>query len=152
MRRAEENLARQGFASFCPKRPESVIRSGKRLTRDAPLFPGYLFVQFDPTQGGWTAINATRGITRLILGDIRKPAPLPTTFMAGLMARCDSGGLIGAPPDLAAGDTIRILAGPFADTIARIETLQDGERIQILMDLMGRDARISVAKGNVEKL
>lgn len=152
LRRAEENLARQGFLSFCPKRLESVIRNSKRMSKEAPLFPGYLFVQFDPSEGGWTSINATRGITRLIISDIRKPTPLPATFMAGLMARCDDGGLIGAPPDLEVGDTIRVLSGPFADTIARIETLQDGERIQILMDLMGRETRISMGKDRVEKL
>ena len=50
------------------------------------------------------------------------------------------------------GDTIRVLSGAFADTIARIETLEDGERLQILMDLMGRKSRVSVARHSVEKL
>jgi transcription antitermination factor NusG len=45
-----------------------------------------------------------------------------------------------------------VVSGAFADTIARIETLQDGERLQILMDLMGRQSRVSVARHSVEKL
>ena len=152
LRRAEENLARQGFESFCPKRLETVVKQGKRLAQQKPLFPGYLFVQFDPKSNGWTAINSTRGISRLILADIRKPTPLPSQFMAGLMARCDALGVVTAPPDLEVGDTIRVLSGPFAETVARIETLADDDRIRILMDLMGRETRISVSKSRVEKL
>lgn len=152
LRRAEENLTRQGFSSFCPKRLESVIRSGKRLSKEAPLFPGYLFVRFAPESHGWTAVNATRGISRLILTDVRKPTALPSTFMAGLLARCDARGMITPPPDLKTGDTIRILSGPFADTVAKIESLADGERIRILMDLLGRETRMSVPKDSVEKL
>lgn len=152
LRRAEENLARQGFLSFCPKRQESLVRGGRRLTRDAPLFPGYLFVHFDPAVSGWSSINATRGVTRLILSDIRRPTPLPEPFMAGLIARCDARGRIGAPQDLKVGDRIRVISGPFADTVARIETLEEGERLGILMDLMGRETRISLAGDRVEKL
>lgn len=152
LKRAEENLTRQGFESFCPKRLESRVEGGRRLSKTLPLFPGYLFVLFDPSAQGWTAINATRGVSRLLLVDPRKPTPLPAEFMAGLMARCDVFGVIGAPPDLDVGDTIRVVSGAFAATIARIETLEDGERLQILMDLMGRKSRVSVARHSVEKL
>ena len=152
LKRAEENLTRQGFESFCPKRLESRVRGGRRLSTMLPLFPGYLFVSFDPSAQGWTAINGTRGVSRLLLVNPRTPTPLPPEFMAGLMARCDEQGVIGAPPDLDVGDTIRVVSGAFADTIARIETLQDSERLQILMDLMGRQSRVSVARHSVEKL
>lgn len=152
LKRAEENLARQGFDSFCPKRVEASLRAGRRIERPVPLFPGYLFVAFDPGSRGWTGIHSTRGIARLIVTDIRKPTPLPSSFMAGLMARCDDQGFLGVPSDLAEGDRIRLLSGPFADTVASIEKLQDGDRIRILMDLMGRQTPISVAMSQVEKL
>jgi transcriptional antiterminator RfaH len=67
------NLDRQGFAAFVPKRVETV--AGK--SRHRPLFPGYLFVQFDPARHGRQAVNSTRGITRLLLNDPRAPSPLP---------------------------------------------------------------------------
>lgn len=152
LKRAEENLSRQGFQSFCPKRLESALRNGRRTNRLAPLFPGYLFIAFDPNVSGWTAINSTRGISRLIITNIRNPVPLPASFMAGLMARCDEEDVVGAPPDLSEGDKIRVLSGPFAEVIARIESLQEGERIQILMDLMGQQTRISLPRNRVEKL
>ncbi|MBT8460794.1 MAG: hypothetical protein KJN60_14080 [Boseongicola sp.] len=59
---AQRNLERQAFAHFSPQRLETVRRSNGAKTAPRPLLPGYPFVQFDPKQAGWTAINATRGI------------------------------------------------------------------------------------------
>lgn len=152
LRFAVQNLDRQGFQHFRPKRLETTIRRGKPIASERPLFPGYLFVQFDPAEAGWTSINGTRGISRLIITDIRKPKPLPEEFMSGLMARCDTVGVVTAPPDLEIGDTIRVLSGPFAEAVARIEQFTDDERLQILMDLMGQKTRVSVSTKRVEKL
>lgn len=152
LRMAVQNLDRQGFQHFCPKRLETTVKRGKPVAGEKPLFPGYLFVQFDANEAGWTAINSTRGVARLILADIRKPTPLPASFMSGLMARCDTLGVVTAPPDLEVGDTIRVLSGPFAEAVAKIEQLTDGERIQILMDLMGQETRVSVPSTKVEKI
>jgi transcription antitermination factor NusG len=87
-----------------------------------------------------------------IITDLRKPNPLPAEFMSGLMARCDTVGVVTAPPDLEIGDTIRVLSGPFAEAVARIEQFTDDERLQILMDLMGQKTRVSVSMKRVEKL
>ena len=152
LKRAEENLTRQGFKSFCPKRLESRLQGGRRISKQTPLFPGYLFVSVGTQANCWKAINATRGVSRLLITDPRTPVPLPHEFMAGLMARCDEHGLIGPPTDLDVGDTVRVVSGAFADTIAKIETLQDGERLQILMELMGQKARVSVSQHSVERL
>ncbi len=152
LRQAKQNLDRQGFQHFCPIRYESFKRRGTPSLRGTPLFPGYLFVQFDPSEPGWTAINSTRGVTRLILSNIQKPSSLPKPFMSGLLARCDAQGTIIATPDLSLGDTIKVVAGPFADTIGRIERMTDDERVQILMDLLGQTTRLSVPKTHVERL
>ena len=152
LRLAVQNLDRQGFQHFCPKRLETTIKRGKPMASEKPLFPGYIFVQFDPAETGWTSINGTRGVSRLIITDVRKPTPLPAEFMSGLMARCDTGGVVVTPPDLEVGDTIRVLSGPFAESVARIEQFSDDERLQILMDLMGQKTRISVSKSRVEKV
>lgn len=150
--RAQENLGRQAVQSFCPKRPENLMRGGKQRMKLSPLFPGYLFVRVDTESPSWTALNATRGISRIILSDPRAPRALPAPFMAGLLARCDAQGVISAPSDMRPGDRIRILAGPFAETIAQIETLETDDRVSILLSLMGREVRTFIVTRQVEKL
>ena len=152
LRRAEEHLLRQGFESFAPKILANTNSTGASQATCKPLFPGYLFVSFDPQNPRWGAINSTRGISRLILSDPRQPRPLPDALMAGLIARCDASGLLAPDAGLGIGDRIRVLAGPFADLVTTIETLPSSERIGVLIDLMGREVRTSLPRNLVEKL
>ena len=58
-RKAEFNLRAQGFTTFLPQ-IEKTIRHARRLkTVRRPLFPRYLFVQFDVAQDRWLSINGT---------------------------------------------------------------------------------------------
>ena len=152
LRSAEQNLARQGFAHFTPRRLETRRVSDRMRTTARPLFPGYIFVQCDPEAPHWRALNATRGLTRVIVGDPRRPRPLPDDFIAAMMMRCDAEGILRDMPALRPGDLVRVVSGPMADLVSRIEKLQADDRVELLMALMGRETRVSVAAQFVEKL
>lgn len=150
--RAQEHLGNQGFQSFAPELPTTVVKAGVARKAQKPLFPGYLFVSFDPTATGWNAINSTRGIARLIANNPHKPTPMPNALMTGLHARCDATGLLLPTANLNIGDRIRVLSGPFADLVTTIEELPSAQRIGVLIDLMGRQVKTSLPRGQIEKL
>jgi len=85
---AERNLKRQGFRTFLPVEEVTKRAKSKFVTAERPMFPGYIFVSFDVTQGGWRAINSTNGITRLVSFG-KDPAPVPLYIISGLMLRCE---------------------------------------------------------------
>ena len=151
-KQALANLARQQFQTFAPAQRSSPVKSGMRTDALKPLFPGYVFVNFDPGTRAWTAINNTRGISRLVVNDPRRPTPLPNDFIAALIDRCDATGCLLPPENLKTGDRIRVLSGPFAGLISRIEEMKDRDRIGLLVDLMGRSVRTIVPCSAVEKL
>ena len=150
--RARENLKRQAFPVFAPEIKATALKLGKRVNIRKPLFPGYIFVSFNPEGKSWTAINSTRGVLRLVSPDSRRPAALPGELMAGLMARCNADGLLLPPSGLEAGDRIRILAGPFADYVCRIESINDSERVSVLIELMERKVSASLPRTDIQKL
>jgi transcriptional antiterminator RfaH len=150
--RAQRNLKQQDFHSFNPSRVETISVRNTRKPLPRPLFPGYLFVQFQSGQNGWQTINSTRGVARLILNDFRNPRPLPSAFMAELMARCDIAGAMKPPENIKPGDRIRVLSGPFADLVTTVEQLDKDSRIQVLIDLMGRSVNTSLPKNIVERI
>lgn len=150
--RAQTHLQRQKIGSFGPQVLTTVTRAGGLREARKPLFPGYLFVSFDPATPGWSAINCTRGVSRLILSDPYRPQPLPAALLARLIARCDASGLLSNGDDLAVGGRIRVLSGPFAHLVTTIETVPDAERIGILIDLMGRKVSSSVPRNQIERL
>ena len=60
------------------------------------------------------------------------------------MARCNSVGKLLPPNQLNKGEAVQLLTGPFANYIAKVETIDADQRVWVLMELMGRVTRISV--------
>ena len=149
---AERNLARQEIETFCPRIVETTRRNGRMTDRPRPLFPGYIFLRLDPDGGQWRAVNSTRGLTRLVQTDPRAPTPLPDALIDGLRARCDARGRLEVGPDLAPGDRVRVIAGPFADLVTEIETIGADARIRVLFDLMNRKVATDLDPRQVQKL
>lgn len=148
---AERNLTRQGIRSFLPRHAVTKRQRGRFTTVKAPLFPGYLFVALNTTQGKWRAVNSTQGITQLVsFGGA--PASVPQEIVSQLMQRCDRSGLLQATDALSPGDPVKLVAGPFADFIATIEQIDPDRRVWVLMDFMGSQTRIRVDAQHLQKV
>ncbi len=137
-RRAEENLARRGFRVWLPMMERSRRHARRIETVRAALFPGYLFVALDIEREAWRAINGTFGVRRLLC-DGARPQALPQIFVAALRGAIGADGLsMAAPADLQPGDAVTIAAGrPFAECAAVVLRLAPGERVEVLLDILG---------------
>lgn len=145
---AQRNLEQQGFVTFMPRFRKPWRKASRVSVRLAPLFPGYIFISFDPSQSPWRAINGTFGIRRL-LGSVLQPQAVPTSFMTQLKARCSDDILDNHVDQFHTGRQVRIISGPFADRLAVIERLENHDRIGLLLEVMGMTARISVASNEL---
>ena len=138
---AVKNLNRQGFETFLPLYSATSRIASRFISSAQPLFPGYMFVKFDKTKSDWHKINNTYGVSRIItFNSILKP--IPTTFVNNLMKRYDLLGNLLPVKEYKKGDQVKVLNGPFANFIATVETYETDQRIWVLMDLMGRKAKI----------
>ena len=140
---AERNLKRQGFRTFLPVEEVTKRAKSKFVTVERPMFPGYIFVAFNVTKGGWRAINSTNGITRLVSFG-KDPAPVPLDIISGLLLRCDAQCKLIPPKLLNPGDQVAMTHGPFADFIAEVEKIELDRRVWVLMYLMGSETRVAV--------
>ena len=64
--RAKEHLERQAVHCLSPMIAMEKIVRGKRTTVEEPLFPNYLFIEFDPEDIHTTTISATRGVSHFV--------------------------------------------------------------------------------------
>lgn len=148
---AERHLTRQGFQSFLPLEECTTRSRGRFRTALRPLFPGYVFVKFSAACGGWRAINATRGVTRLVgFGD--RPAPVSADLVEAIRSRCDTAGQLLVREDYAKGDVVRLRTGPFAEFAATVERISPDRRVCVLLDLMGRQARVAVPPDGLRRI
>ena len=138
---AAKNLNRQGFETFLPLHDTTSRRLSRFINTSKPLFPGYMFIKFDRAESEWHKINSTYGVSRLITFNSTLKS-IPTNIVDSLMKRYDSSGKLLPIKKLKKGDHVTVLKGPFADFIATVEKYEDDQRIWLLMDLMGRKAKI----------
>lgn len=142
--RAVFNLTRQGFSAYLPRYPKRRRHARRTETVLSPLFPRYVFVGMDSEVARWRSVNGTFGVQYLVCRG-ETPAALPDGFVEELMAREDSNGsVMTAPPKFKLGDQVRILDGALADQVGHIEQMADEDRIFLLLDMLGREVRISV--------
>jgi transcriptional antiterminator RfaH len=147
--RAETNLRQQGYDVWLPKLLRSRRHARRVDTTSAPLFPGYLFVSFDPQSQPWLAINSSFGVRRLLCQGER-PRPIEKGFVEALKQTTDEGGVLALPADnLRPGQRLRLLTGPFADCIGTLLRLADKDRVALLLNLLGREVQVLVARREV---
>ncbi|MBN8811841.1 MULTISPECIES: transcription termination/antitermination protein NusG [unclassified Sphingomonas] len=148
---AELNLRRQDFETFIPRQVRTRRMRNGFAKELRPLFPGYLFVLAHSTAAAWRSINGTLGIARLVqFGDAR-PSPIPDALITSLRESCDADGRF-EPESPQPGERVRLLTGPFADFIGTVEKVAPGQRIWVLLDLLGRATRISAPVSSTSSL
>jgi transcriptional antiterminator RfaH len=138
---AIKNLTRQGFETFLPLNDTTSRKLSRFVSATKPLFPGYMFIRFERAETDWHKINNTYGVSRLITFNSSLKS-IPSTFIDTLMKRSDSSGKLIPIAKMQKGDKVEILKGPFANFIATVEEYESEQRIWVLMDLMGRKAKI----------
>jgi transcriptional antiterminator RfaH len=149
---AARHLERQGFEVWLPLCAKRRRHARRTEIVAAPLFPSYLFVAFDRNVERWRSINGTRGC-RALVGAGDAPMPLPHGIVEALRSRCDAAGLIPTSyslAKLAPGAAVRILAGPFAELLGRIEAAAENDRVSLLLDVLGRMVRVRLPITAVE--
>lgn len=139
------HILRQGFDAYLPRYLKRRRHARRSDTVQTPLFPGYLFVEMDPDQARWRALNSTVGVSELICANGR-PAPLPEEIIADIRQREDEEGyvVLGRQTSLRPGDRVRISDGAMADRTGIFECITDRDRVFLLLDLLGRQVRVKV--------
>lgn len=141
--KAIAHLGRQGFATYLPRYLKRRRHARRIDIVAAPLFPRYLFVEIDMGVQRWRSIYSTVGVSRLVSnGDF--PAPVPDEVISSLKRRESTSGFVQLDhrPKFKAGDKVRILEGAFYDCLGIYDGMSDRERVEILLDLLGRKVRV----------
>jgi transcription antitermination factor NusG len=146
---AKLQLERQGFRAFAPYILRTVRHARKLRTVRTPVFPGYIFVILNLQRHRWRSVNGTFGVARLVMGG-DQPQPVPRGVVEDLLAMTDDAFLLVGGHDLKTGQAIRVVAGPFASVLGRLDRLDDNGRIRVLLNIMGGQVPALLDRGSVE--
>lgn len=148
---ASTHLQNQDFTVFLPRHRKTRRHARKLDVVLAPFFPSYLFIKLDLTRDRWRSVNGTCGVGHLVLQG-ESPAPAPVGVIETLIEACDEFGVLKLQSDgLECGQSVRILAGAFADLMGQIDRLDDSGRVRVLLDIMGGRIPVVLPRENVTR-
>jgi len=149
-RGAAAHLANQEFEVFLPCREKTRRHARKIETVRVPFFPGYLFIKLNMTRDRWRSVNGTFGVVRLVMQG-EQPAPAPVGVVEAFMAASDDNGVLSLRPELVLGRPVRVLVGPFANLVGKLERMTDSGRVQVLLDILGGRTPVFLPTASVER-
>lgn len=142
--KAGANLAQQGFEVYVPRYFKTVRHARRVNVVRAPLFPNYIFVRIDLETQRWRAINSTVGVKRLV-GHEGIPARIATDVVDDLREHEEADGflsIVSPAKRFKTGDAVRILRGAFDSCRGIFQARTDNERVEILLEMLGRKVRV----------
>lgn len=149
---AIQHLKDQKFKTFFPKFIHTKInmKTKKESLLTVPLFPSYIFVQFDVTRNRrWQCINGTRGVSGIVGYTDDYLTPLPIGCVEEIISRSNKKGFIDLEGSVAEiikfseGMKLQITTGSMAGTIATYCNHSEN-RVVLLLTLLSRPVKVSL--------
>ncbi len=138
----------KGFTVLNPKIKERRYIRRKLQETISPLFPCYLFVQFD-LEKDYRLVRFTRGV-RNVVGSEGAPTEVPPAIVGELQRRMEEGFVRVVPKSFDPGAEVTIKAGPFEGFSAIFEKeLKGRERVAILLKSL--NVRMIVDRAIIER-
>lgn len=144
---AEKRVKAAGFETFFPEWVERVAQGRFTMLRERPMFPGYLFAQFDAARDPWGEIVDAPGIIG-VLCQGRLPVAVSSACIELIQRQIAvSREMRRAPADvkLVVGQMLQILDGLFEG--CRVEYLRrKGKNLIVWLDTGGGGMPLEVSQ------
>ncbi len=149
---AKENLERQGFEIYLPLIFNRVKRRGKTTKAIQSMFPRYMFISLSDKTDDWGPIRSTIGVSALVRFGVNA-AKVPNTLINKLKESENSEGIHELiTKDLAPGDGLLIVEGPFEGYEATLFSSKNDERIVVLLKIAEKHVKVTLEQSLIEPL
>ncbi|MFZ2500707.1 MAG: transcription termination/antitermination protein NusG [Minisyncoccia bacterium] len=148
-----ESLGMEGkiFEVIVPTEKKIHVKSGKRITEEEKIYPGYILVRMIVDDDSWFVVRNTPRVTGFV-GAGNTPVPMEESEVATLMKRMTAE----APKhriDLMKDDQVIIADGPFKDLEGKVgEIDEDRGKVKIMVSMFGRETPVELDFLQIRKL
>ena len=148
-------LQDQIFEVCVPLETVVEVKNGVEKTSEKKMFPGYVLVRMIMNDDTWYVIRNTRGVTGFV-GPGSKPIPLSPEEMVALGFGVPEGTVLHEKKvviDYAVGDTVRVITGPWKDTVGVILSINENKKtVAMNVEMFGRETKVELGFTDVKKL
>lgn len=155
-RLAAREISEKGYRAYLPmqviERRDHVLHSMVHIVH-VPMFPGYLFVEFDRETDPWTPIRYCEGVRQIFMTPSQRPIAVPVGIVEGLID--DAPQRLNLPdvlmPEISKGTRVVITDGSLRDFMGVCKAC-DGRFTQVSVELFGRPMTFTIARINVDPI
>jgi len=156
------DITNRVFQIEIPQTPAIKMRKdGTRQNIEEKVFPGYVLVKMFMDDDTWTVVKNTPHVINFVGAEQRravgrgrghvKPMPLSRAEVERIFKRAEEQAPV-VKVDLAQGDKITVLSGPFKDFEGEvIEVSAERSKLKALLSIFGRDTPVELEFNQVEK-
>lgn len=146
-----EHLENKILDVLVPTQDKIEIKSGKKVTIKEKIFPGYILVKMVLDDISWLAVRTTQGVTAFV-GIGNKPTPISEAEVQTIVKFTQTETPMYKQVFMA-NDTVKIVDGPFADFIGKIDSVDEEKgKVRVLVSIFGRETPVELDFLQVQKL
>ena len=139
------------FNVLVPKEKKIKIKSGKRVTIEEKIYPGYVLVEMIVTDDSWYVVRNTPRVTGFV-GSGTTPVPVSEKEIEVLQKRMG----VDEPTykiDVEVGDPVKVTDGPFKDFDGKISAIDDSRgKVTVLVSMFGRETPVELDYLQIKKI
>ena len=122
-------------------------KNGKKKEVEKKMFPGYVLLKMIMNDDTWYVVRNTRGVTGFV-GPGSKPVPLTLHEIEAMGIKAEI-----VKIDFAPGDKVRIIDGPFEESIGDVKEIHESKRtVIVIVSMFGRETPVEIAFDKLQKL
>ena len=142
-----EQLERKLFDAFLPTVPKWSRWKDRKKKIDWPLFPGYCFARFDPSES--LAILKCVGVVNIV-SVAGKPAAIPENEIESIRTLVSSELQYDPCPLIHEGMMVEVKHGPLKGVVGRLSRKNDKARLVLSVEMIGQAVSVEVDAADVK--
>lgn len=128
-----------------PTEKVTEIKDNKSREVERKVFPGYVIVKMIMNDDSWYIVRNIRGCTGFV-GPSSKPVPLTDEEVERLGVEIKN-----VEVDYNVGDSVRIIDGPFDDSVGVVDELnKEKNSVRVIIHMFGRETPVELELHQVE--
>ena len=128
-----------------PTEKVTEIKDNKSREVERKVFPGYVIVKMIMNDDSWYIVRNIRGCTGFV-GPSSKPVPLTDEEVERLGVEIKN-----VEGDYNVGDSVRIIDGPFDDSVGIVDELnKEKNSVRVIIHMFGRETPVELELHQVE--
>lgn len=144
-------MADKIFDVVVPTEKKIKIKNGRKTEVKEKTFPGYVLVDMIATDEAWSVVRNTPQVTGFV-GTANQAVPLSPDEVEKILKRT-AGEQVRHAIDLAEGDAVAIIDGPFKDLEGKVgEIDEERGKVKVLVPMFGRETPVELEADQVQRL